>query len=184
MKILKTLAGSILAASVVVSPIAFAQGKKSAHMDEFMKSHDMDKDGMMSKAEMHKHMETMFDNADTKKTGKLTKDQTATFLKSAQRDKNFEHEMVQSDGVNHPREMAGKKPMAMKKAAPATQKDKDLEHEMLQSDGANHPRETVGAAKRPTIAKKATPATQKDKDLEHEILQSDGVNHPREVIKK
>ena len=81
MNLIKTLAGSMLAISLVAAPLALAQDKKMAHMDEFMKSCDTDKDGMMSKAEMLAHMEKMFDKMDTKKTGKLTKDQTAEFLK-------------------------------------------------------------------------------------------------------
>ncbi|MEO5677881.1 MAG: hypothetical protein ABIQ84_10060 [Usitatibacter sp.] len=81
MKLLNTLAASMFAVSLLAAPAAFAQDKKMVHMDEFMKSCDMDKDGMMSKAEMLKHMEKMFDKMDTKKTGKLDKNQTAEFLK-------------------------------------------------------------------------------------------------------
>ena len=81
MNLIKTLAGSMLALSLVAAPLALAQDKKMVHMDAFMKSCDMDKDGMMSKTEMLAHMEKMFDKMDTKKTGKLTKDQTAEFLK-------------------------------------------------------------------------------------------------------
>jgi Ca2+-binding EF-hand superfamily protein len=46
-----------------------------------MKACDMDKDGMISKAGMLKHMEKMFDKVDVKKTGKLDKTQTELFLK-------------------------------------------------------------------------------------------------------
>jgi hypothetical protein len=94
MKRLNTLAISMFALSMAVAPATFAaepdkaapMGKmghmdKMGNMDEFMKSCDMDHDGMMSKAEMMKHMEKMFDKVDTKKTGKLDKDQTAEFLK-------------------------------------------------------------------------------------------------------
>ena len=82
MKFLKMIAGSMFAISLVAAPLAFAQdSKKMVHMEEFMKSCDMDKDGMMSKDEMMKHMAKMFDKMDTKKTGKLNKDQTAEFLK-------------------------------------------------------------------------------------------------------
>lgn len=109
---------------------------------------------------------------------------------STQKDKDFEHELVQSDGVNHPREIVSgpgaTKKSPVKKAAAATQKDKDFEHALVQSDGVNHPRETVsgnGSAKK-SAAKTKAPATQKDKDFEHELVQSDGVNHPREVLKK
>ncbi len=83
MKLLKMLAGSLVAVSVMAAaPVVFAADtKKMVHMDEFMKSCDMDKDGMMSKDEMMKHMEKMFDKIDTKKTGKLDKSQTEAFLK-------------------------------------------------------------------------------------------------------
>ncbi len=81
MKLLNALAGSMLAISLTVAPLAFAQDTKKVNMDAFMKACDMDHDGMMSKAEMVKHMEKMFDKMDTKKTGKLSKDQTAEFLK-------------------------------------------------------------------------------------------------------
>ncbi len=82
MKLLNTIATSMFAVSLMAAPAVFAQDKgKMVHMDEFMKSCDMDKDGMVSKAEMMKHMEKMFDKMDTKKTGKLDKNQTANFLK-------------------------------------------------------------------------------------------------------
>lgn len=82
MKLLNTLASSMVAISLMAAPAAFAQDKpKMANMDEFMKSCDMDHDGMMSKAEMVKHMEKMFDQMDAKKTGKLDKKQSEAFLK-------------------------------------------------------------------------------------------------------
>lgn len=105
-----------------------------------------------------------------------------------QKDKDFEHELVQSDGVNHPREKvkdgkaASKAPAATKK----TQRDLDLEHEMVQTEGVNHPRQKITDKNVKSPAKPGTPAkkTQRDLDLEHEMVQSEGVNHPREVIKK
>ena len=97
MRFNKVFAVSIVAASLMVAPAAFAaeptkmgsmggKGKmdqmgKMGNMDEFMKSCDMDHDGMMSKAEMLSHMEKMFDKMDTKKTGKLNKGQTEEFVK-------------------------------------------------------------------------------------------------------
>ena len=89
MKILNVLAGSMVAASLMMAPAAFAAEPMKKHdmgmmkhdMDAFMKSCDMDHDGMMSKAEMMSHMEKMFDKMDTKKTGKLDKKQTEAFLK-------------------------------------------------------------------------------------------------------
>ena len=96
MKILNALAGSMIAASLMAAPAAFAADPAMRHdmgamnqdkgmmkhdMDAFMKSCDMDHDGMVSKAEMTKHMEMMFDRMDTKKTGKLDSKQTEAFLK-------------------------------------------------------------------------------------------------------
>ena len=94
MKILNTMLASSMAAVLLAgAPAVFAaeptkmdkmatmDKSKMADMDEFMKSCDMDHDGMMSKDEMLKHMEKMFDKMDTKKTGKLDKTQTAEFLK-------------------------------------------------------------------------------------------------------
>jgi len=92
MKLLNALAGSMIAASLMSAPAAFAaepmmkhdmaaMGTMKQDTDAFMKSCDMDRDGMMSKAEMMNHMEKMFDRMDTKKTGKLDRKQTEAFLK-------------------------------------------------------------------------------------------------------
>ena len=72
----------MVAVSLMAAPAVFAaESTHKVNMDEFMKSCDMDKDGMISKAGMVKHMEKMFDKIDTKKTGKLDKKQTEEFLK-------------------------------------------------------------------------------------------------------
>ena len=89
MKLLNALAGSMFAAALVAAPAAFSAEPMAKHdmsamkhdMGDFMKSCDMNGDGMMSKAEMHAHMEKMFDKMDTKKTGKLDGKQTEAFLK-------------------------------------------------------------------------------------------------------
>ena len=81
MKLPKMLASSMVAVSLLVAPVAFGADANVINMDEFMKACDMDHDGMMSKSEMVKHMEKMFDKMDTKKTGKLDKKQTQEFLK-------------------------------------------------------------------------------------------------------
>ena len=82
MKLINKLATSMFAVSLLAAPAAFAADKDhKMNMDEFMKSCDMDKDGMMSKAEMVTHMEKMFDKMDTKKAGKLDKKQSEEFLK-------------------------------------------------------------------------------------------------------
>lgn len=105
-----------------------------------------------------------------------------------QKDKDFEHELVQSDGVNHPREKVkdGKAASKAPAAAKKTQRDLDLEHEMVQTDGVNHPRQKITDKNVKSPAKPGTPAkkTQRDLDFEHEMVQTEGVNHPREVIKK
>lgn len=81
MKMLKLLAGSLVAASLLAAPAAFADDMKKVNMDDFMKACDMNHDGMVTKSEMMKHMEAMFDKIDTKKTGKLDKKQAEQFLK-------------------------------------------------------------------------------------------------------
>lgn len=89
MKLLNALAGSMVAAALVAAPVAFSAEPMAKHdmsamkqdKDGFMKSCDMDHDGMMSRAEMHAHMDRMFDKMDTKKTGKLDSKQTEAFLK-------------------------------------------------------------------------------------------------------
>lgn len=89
MKLLNTFATALVALSIVAAPAVIAQDMsktqmqdmpRMAHMDEFMKSCDMDHDGMVSKAEMMKHMEKMFDRMDSSKTGKLDKKQSEAFL--------------------------------------------------------------------------------------------------------
>ena len=81
MKLTTMLASSMVAVSLMAAPAVFAaESTHKMNMDAFMKSCDMDKDGMMSKAEMLAHMEKMFDKMDTKKAGKLDKKQTEQFL--------------------------------------------------------------------------------------------------------
>lgn len=101
MKIQNLFARSMIAASLVATPAAFAADPPMKHdmgamtqgrgmmmhdMDAFMKSCDMDHDGMMSKAEMMAHMEKMFDRMDSKGTGKLDRKQTESFLKELTRE--------------------------------------------------------------------------------------------------
>ena len=82
MRLLNTIASSMVAVSLMAAPAVFAaDSTHKMNMDEFMKSCDMDKDGMVSKAEMMAHMEKMFDKMDTKKSGKLDKKQSELFLK-------------------------------------------------------------------------------------------------------
>lgn len=81
MRLLNALASSMVALSLMAAPAAFADKPKTVSMEEFMKACDLDHDGMVSKEEMLKHVEKMFDKMDTKKTGKLDKKQTESFLK-------------------------------------------------------------------------------------------------------
>ncbi len=90
MKTVRLLPKLLIASSILMATTLFAAEKMEGmnkgmnhkmNMTEFMKSCDMDHDGMMSKSEMLAHMEKMFDKMDTKKTGKLDKKQTELFLK-------------------------------------------------------------------------------------------------------
>ena len=88
MRILKAIANSMVVMSLLAAPAVMAaqhgkaDGKKMMmNMEQFMKSCDMDHDGMMSKAEMLAHMEKMFDKMDKRKSGKLDKKQTEEFLR-------------------------------------------------------------------------------------------------------
>ena len=81
-KITQALAGAALAAAFIASPMAMAQAGTGENMDadKFVKMCDGDKDGMVSKAEVMKAVEKMFDKHDTKKMGKLDKKQVEQFL--------------------------------------------------------------------------------------------------------
>lgn len=89
MKLINTFAGAMVAVSLLAAPAVFAAetaAKANMHQlmvnpHDFMKACDMNHDEMMTKAEMLAHMEKMFDRIDVKKTGKLDKLQTATFLR-------------------------------------------------------------------------------------------------------
>ena len=74
----KALAAAALGMAMVAVP-AYAEGDMDA--DKFVKMCDADKDGMVSKAEVMKMVEKMYDKHDTKKSGKLDKKQTEAFLK-------------------------------------------------------------------------------------------------------
>jgi Ca2+-binding EF-hand superfamily protein len=79
-RIARTLAiASLAATSAFFLPAAHAD---ALNPDAFVKMCDTDNDGMVSKAEVMKHAEKMFDKMDTKKMGKLDKKQVELFLKS------------------------------------------------------------------------------------------------------
>jgi Ca2+-binding EF-hand superfamily protein len=72
-----------LAVAVMGVPAAFAQKSQGETMDadHFVKMCDTDKDGMVSKAEMMKMVEKAWAKADSKKAGKIDKNQAELFLK-------------------------------------------------------------------------------------------------------
>jgi hypothetical protein len=72
------LAAATMALAVATAPAALAREDEGA--DKFVKMCDTDKDGMVSKSELMKMMEQMFDKHDTKKAGKLDKKQVEYFL--------------------------------------------------------------------------------------------------------
>jgi len=76
----KVLAAAALAASMFAIPAAFA-AEESLDASHFVKMCDADKDGMVSKAEVMKAVEKMFDKADTKREGKLDRKQVELFLR-------------------------------------------------------------------------------------------------------
>ena len=79
-RIARTLAiASLAASSAFFLPAAHAD---ALNPDAFVKMCDTDKDGMVSKAEVMKHVEKMFDKMDAKKMGKLDKKQVEEFLKA------------------------------------------------------------------------------------------------------
>jgi Ca2+-binding EF-hand superfamily protein len=77
----KALAAAAFFACALALPAAQAGDSSKEDLDKFVTMCDTDKDGMVSKAEMMKVMEKLFDKHDTKKEGKLDKQQVEAFLK-------------------------------------------------------------------------------------------------------
>ena len=75
----KVLAAAALAAAFAVPAVHAAE--ESLDANQFVKMCDTDKDGMVSKAEVMKAVEKMFDKADTKKEGRLDRKQVEFFLR-------------------------------------------------------------------------------------------------------
>ena len=71
------LAAAALAVAAVAVPVHAGEMDQATIFTKMA-----DKDGMVSKKDAMKMVEKMFDQADTKKTGKLDKKQLDTFLKS------------------------------------------------------------------------------------------------------
>ena len=78
MKRTRTFAVAVLAAAAFALPAAHAREDMDA--DKFVKMCDADNDGMVSKSEVMKHVEKMFDKHDKKRAGKLDKKQVEFFL--------------------------------------------------------------------------------------------------------
>ena len=76
----KALALAAFSAAAMVAPAVHA-AEETMDAGRFVTMCDTDKDGMVSKAEMMKMVEKMFDKHDTKKQGKLDKKQAEAFLK-------------------------------------------------------------------------------------------------------
>jgi len=76
----KALALAAFSAAAMIAPAVHA-AEETIDAGRFVTMCDTDKDGMVSKAEMMKMVEKMFDKHDTKKQGKLDKQQAEAFLK-------------------------------------------------------------------------------------------------------
>lgn len=76
----KALTIAALSLAVIGAPAASAQ-ETTMDAANFVKMCDADKDGMVSKAEMMKMVEKVWEKADKKKAGKLDKAQVEFFLK-------------------------------------------------------------------------------------------------------
>ena len=79
----KMLALAAMATALCSAPLVYAGD--DINPEAFVKMCDTDKDGMVSKAEMMKMVEKMYDKHDSKKMGKLDKKQAEAFLKELMR---------------------------------------------------------------------------------------------------
>jgi Ca2+-binding EF-hand superfamily protein len=93
MKLLKPLAAAGLAGLLLAAP-AFAKEDSGS---PFMAQYDMDKDGMLSKQEVQRMMEQMFEKHDTKKMGKLDPKQFQIFLQELMKDEGAKPSMAKYD---------------------------------------------------------------------------------------
>lgn len=78
-RINRTIALALVTSAALALPAVHA--REDMDYDKFVAMCDTDKDGMVSKAEVMKHVEKMFQKHDTKKMGKLDKAQVQKFLK-------------------------------------------------------------------------------------------------------
>jgi len=75
----KVLAVAAMAAAFAIPAVQAAE--ESLDASQFVKMCEADKDGMVSKAEVMKAVEKMFDKADSKKEGRLDRKQVEFFLR-------------------------------------------------------------------------------------------------------
>ncbi len=76
----RLFASAAMAASMILVPVAVSAGE-SNEPDLFVKMYPRDKQGMVSKSDVMKAVDKMFDKHDTKKMGKLDQKQLEIFLK-------------------------------------------------------------------------------------------------------
>jgi len=82
----KMLAAAAFAATFAAIPAAYAAAESDdLKFADFMAMCDTDKDGMLSKAEIVKTIEKVFDKHDRKKAGKLDTKQTEALLRELMR---------------------------------------------------------------------------------------------------
>lgn len=80
---MKSIARSLTFALVTAAAFALpaAQAREDMDIDKFVTMADANRDGMVSKAEMMKRVEKLFEKHDAKKRGMLEKSQVERFLK-------------------------------------------------------------------------------------------------------
>ena len=76
----KALALAAFSAAAMIAPAVHA-AEETMDAGRFVTMCDTDKDGMVSKAEVMKAVEKMFDKADSKKEGRLDRKQVEFFLR-------------------------------------------------------------------------------------------------------
>ena len=78
----RTLIAAAAAATFLSTlPAQAANEREDLHFDHFVAMCDADKDGKVSKAEVMKTIEKMFDKHDTQRSGKLDRKQVEFFLR-------------------------------------------------------------------------------------------------------
>lgn len=76
----KGFTAAAICTAMLSMPALAQKAGENMDADHFVKMCDADKDGMVSKAEVMKQVEKMFDKADSRKMGKLDKKQVEFFL--------------------------------------------------------------------------------------------------------